>query len=214
LAWIPADFRKTVVFLGQDVDEQKHVFASAFWVINVQSPEEVAKQYRPAYLVTATHALERLEQKGLSTVRIRVNLRNGESQWLPPISIARWKAHPDNTADVSFLKHEIREDWDHAGWPTTAFVTPDSVKEDNKEIELGDEVFSVGLFWPHEGRMRSVPLVRIGNISALRDERAETKPDVFLRCVPDGVSLRRWIERRSSLRKKKASISEKEFRCR
>lgn len=27
--------------------------------------------------------------------------------------------------------------------------------------------------------MRNVPLVRIGNISALRDERVETKPDVF-----------------------------------
>jgi len=179
VAWIPADFRKTVVFLGQDVADRTHVWASAFWVINVQSPEDIARQYRPAYLVTATHALERLEQKGLTSVRIRVNLRNGESQWLPPISIARWKAHPDHTVDVSFLKHEIRAEWDHEGWPTTAFISPESVKQDNKAIELGDEVFSVGLFWPHEGKMRNVPLVRIGNIAALRDEKVETKEDVF-----------------------------------
>jgi len=179
LAWVPVDFKKTVVFLGQDVAEKTYVWASAFWVINIQSSAEVATRYHPAYLVTATHALEKLEQKGQSTVRIRVNLKNGESQWLPPISIARWKAHPDNTADVSFLKHEIREDWDHEGWPTTAFVTPDSTKEDNKEIELGDEVFSVGLFWPHEGKTRNVPLVRIGNIAALRGERVETTEGVF-----------------------------------
>jgi hypothetical protein len=122
LAWIPADFRKTVVFLGQDVSDTTLVFASAFWVINVQS-QEVSNQYRPAYLVTATHVLEELEKKHLTTVRIRVNLKDGQSQWLSPISIARWKAHPDNTADVSFLKHEIRAEWDHEGWPTSAFVT-------------------------------------------------------------------------------------------
>jgi hypothetical protein len=179
LAYVPADFKKTVVFLGQDVCDNTHVWASAFWVINVQSPEELAKQYHPAYLVTATHALERLERKGISTVRIRVNLKTGQSQWLPPISIARWKAHPDSTVDVSFLKHEIRQEWDHEGWPTTAFVTANSIKEDHKEIELGDEVFSVGLFWPHEGKMRNVPVVRVGNIAALRDERVETTEDVF-----------------------------------
>jgi hypothetical protein len=128
------------VFLGQDVRDNTHVWASA-WVINVQSPEELAKQYHPAYLVTATHALERLERKGISTVRIRVNLKTGQSQWLPSISIARWKAHPDSTVDVSFLKHEIRQEWDHEGWPTTAFVTANSIKEDHEEIELGDEVF-------------------------------------------------------------------------
>jgi hypothetical protein len=130
-------------------------------------------------LVTASHTLENLRRKKISTVRIRVNLRKGEAQWIPGISIDRWKEHPDHAVDVSILKLGIHEDWDHEGWPTTAFVTPESSEQDHKEIELGDEVFSVGLFWPHKGTARNIPVVRIGNIAAQRDERVETTQNVL-----------------------------------
>lgn len=179
MAYVPTDFRKTVVFLGQDKGGETYVCGSAFWVINVQSPQELAERYRPAYLVTAAHVIEKLRQDGVGTFRIRVNLKTGEAVWLDGMSIDRWKEHPDRTVDVSILKLAIYEEWDHTGWPTTAFVTPESIKQYQEEIELGDEVFSVGLFWPHKGKTRNIPLVRIGNIAALRDERVETKQDLF-----------------------------------
>jgi hypothetical protein len=175
VAFVPADFRKTVVFIGQDIAGEAYVCGSAFWVINVPPSEELAKQYRPAYLVTAAHVIEGLRSKGVRTFRIRVNLKTGYAKWLDGMSIDRWKEHPDRTVDASFLKLAIYEEWDHAGWPTDAFVTPESLKHENTEIELGDEVFSVGLFWPHKGKTRNVPIVRIGNVAALRGEKVETK---------------------------------------
>lgn len=179
MAYVPADFRKTVVFLGRDNEGETHVCGSAFWIINVQSPDELAKKYRPAYLVTAAHVIEELREQGVKSFRIRVNLKTGEAVWLDAMSIDRWKEHPGRTVDVSILKLGIYEEWDHAGWPTTAFVTTDSIKEDHADIELGDEVFSVGLFWPHKGKTRNIPVVRIGNIAALRDEKVETKRGTF-----------------------------------
>jgi len=41
LAYVPTDFRKTVVFLGQDGIGAPSVCGSAFWIINVQSSEEL-----------------------------------------------------------------------------------------------------------------------------------------------------------------------------
>jgi hypothetical protein len=179
LAYVPTDFRKTVVFLGKDKEGETYVCGSAFWVINVQSPQELAERYQPAYLVTAAHVIEELRQNGVGSFRIRVNLKTGEAVWLDGMSLDRWKQHPDPTVDVSILKLAIYEEWDHTGWPTTAFVTPESIEQYQEEIELGDEVFSVGVFWPHKGKTRNIPLVRIGNIAALRDERVETKQDLF-----------------------------------
>lgn len=175
MAFVPADFRKTVVFIGQDIAGEAYVCGSAFWVINVPLSGELAKKYRPAYLVTAAHVIEGLRRDGVRTFRIRVNLKVGDAIWLDGMSIDRWKEHPDPTVDVSFLKLAIYEEWDHTGWPTDAFITPESLKQENMEIELGDEVFSVGLFWPHKGRTRNAPVVRVGNIAALRDEKVETK---------------------------------------
>jgi hypothetical protein len=118
VAFVPADFRKTVVFIGQDTAEETYVCGSAFWVINVPSLEELARKYRPAYLVTAAHVIGRLRREGVRTFRIRVNLKGGGAKWLDGMSIDRWKEHPDPTVDASFLKLPIHEEWDHTGWGT------------------------------------------------------------------------------------------------
>ena len=154
-------------FSDETKEGETYVCGSAFWIINVQSPDELAQKYRPAYLVTAAHVIEELREQGVKSFRIRVNLKTGEAVWLDAMSTDRWKEHPDRTVDVSILKLGIYEEWDHTGWPTTAFVTPDSIEEDHTDIELGDEVFSVGLFWPHKGKTRNIPVVRVGNIAAL-----------------------------------------------
>ena len=124
MAYVPADFRKTVVFLGRDTDGTTYPCASAFWVIDdVQSPEELARGDRPAYLITAAHVIERLRRDHVPSFRIRVNLKSGEAVWLDAMGVDRWKEHPDPTVDVSILQLGIDEEWDHAGWPTTGFVT-------------------------------------------------------------------------------------------
>ena len=79
---------------------------------------------------------------------------------------------PRQNVDVAILKAPI--EGDHGGWLTNFFVTQESCKENHKEIDLGDEVFFPGLFWPHKGS-RSIPIVRVGNVSALREENIETQ---------------------------------------
>ena len=54
------------------------------------------------------------------------------------------------------------------------FFTEESIKEDLKGIDLGDEIFFPGWFWPHRTE-KNVPIVRIGNIAALRGEKVSTR---------------------------------------
>lgn len=41
-------------------------------------------------------------------------------------------------------------------------------------ISLGDEVFIVGLFRHHVGSLKNIPIVRVGNLAALNEEKVVT----------------------------------------
>jgi hypothetical protein len=181
LAYVPDEIRKCVVFLGyRDKNDIEHVAGSAFWIINVQKEEDIRQEYAPAYLVTAAHVLRDIKEKGISdAVLIRFNPPRGNAAWTS-VNVDRWERHPDKNVDVAILKAPI--EGDHGGWLTNFFVTQESCNEDHKEIDLGDEVFFPGLFWPHKGS-RNIPIVRVGNVSALREENIETQfglMDVYL----------------------------------
>ena len=168
LAYVPDDIRKCVVFLGyKDANAIAHVAGSAFWIINVQQDPDLRNEYVPAYLVTAAHVLTDIRKHG-QTVLMRTNKATG-AEWDSSVNIGRWERHPDSSVDVAILKIAIQGD--HAGWSTDSFVTEESAQEDHKDIEVGDEVFFPGLFWPHYGTARNIPIVRIGNIAALREEK-------------------------------------------
>ena len=58
---------------------------------------------------------------------------------------------------------------------TDHLVLPYSLGGDNQQfslhgVDLGDEVFISGLFSHHYGESRNIPIVRIGNLAALREE--------------------------------------------
>jgi len=163
----------------KDANRHTHIEGSAFWIIN----QDFA--HHPAYLVTAGHVLRKIRDFG-ETVVIRFNPRSGDAK-TECVNINRWEPHPDKTVDVAILQIAILGD--HAGWPTHSFVTKESVKEDQKQIDLGDEVFFPGYFWPH-APSRNIPIVRIGNIAGLRDERV----DIGLESGPSDVYL---VEARS-----------------
>jgi hypothetical protein len=79
----------------------------------------------------------------------------------------------DENVDVAVLKIPIDETWDNIAWPFEALVTDDlldTVQTGDRKVELGDELVFAGLFHPHEGKERNIPLVRIGNVAALRGE--------------------------------------------
>jgi hypothetical protein len=43
------------------------------------------------------------------------------------------------------------------------------------EVGLGDEVFVTGLFRHHHGNRRNIPIIRVGNIACLTEEKVSTK---------------------------------------
>lgn len=168
LSYVPPEILKNVVFLGyKDANSLEHIIGSAFWIVN----ESYA--HHPAYLVTAKHVLQDINDKtnggGMS---IRYNpVASGEADW-QDVCIQRWEPHPDKNIDIAYLQYAMFGD--HGCWPMDSFVTDKSAKEDFKDVDLGDEVFFPGWFWPIR-TTRNVPIVRFGNIAALPGEPVDTK---------------------------------------
>jgi hypothetical protein len=176
LPYAPEEIRRCIVFLGyKDANNAERVMGSAFWILNT------VHGHHPAYLVTAAHVLDDIK-KHSDTILMRFDKRDGLPHW-KGANFLRWQRHSDPDVDVAFLKIGMDPEWSHAGWPTVSFVTEDSQRRDRKRIELGDEVFFPGMFWPHRGSSRNIPIVRTGNIAGLREEKVDTQygtMDVYL----------------------------------
>lgn len=188
LAYFPNELLKCVAFVGyKDQREKYHFAGSGFWVSR-SGPEDVKDEYRPAYFVTAKHVILKANRECADKrVWLRLNTKtNGQSWYETPE--AMWVTHPsDDSVDLAILKIGIDKTFDHVAWPLEASVVNDSldtVKTGDRKVELGDELCFAGLFYPHRGEKRNIPIVRIGNVSALRNEpvlnRDGTPMDVYL----------------------------------
>ena len=124
-------------------------------------------------LVTARHLLDHISKKlGLIHVFVRINTTSGNSIWAMT-DISEWKSHPtDETVDIAMLPFGFFAEFDHLGIPEVAFFT--SAVASEHEIALGDEVFITGLFRHHQGRRRNIPILRVGNLAALDEEKVQT----------------------------------------
>src|ERR1700722_1077275 len=168
LSYVPPQLLKNVVFLGyKDANNIGHIMGSAFWILN----ESYA--HHPAYLVTAKHVLQEISEKTKGGgMGIRYNPSAGnEAKW-EDVCVERWEPHPDKNIDVAYLQYAMLGD--HGCWPTDSFVSEKSAEEDSKGIDLGDEIFFPGWFWPVR-TSRNVPIVRMGNISSLPGEPLDTE---------------------------------------
>jgi len=175
LAYVPTEIMRCVVFLGyRNKSGQEKFGGSAFWVSR-PGPDDIADVYRPAYLVTAAHVIADMKADMATNdrqVRMRVNTTKGGQEWVDtPLRL--WEQHPDYPkVDLAVLKTPLENQlWDHVCWPLDLIVKSESVDDrSDRKMELGDELFFAGLFWPHKGSKRNIPIVRIGNVAALRGE--------------------------------------------
>ena len=71
------------------------------------------------------------------------------------------------------IRTGIPPEWDHLIIPLSMCVTPQTLV--SNEVGLGDEVFVVGLFRHHHGTLKNIPIVRVGNLAALTEEKVSTK---------------------------------------
>lgn len=103
-----------------------------------------------------------------------MNLKNGGSR-LIRTPIDKWIFHPEESnVDVAALNWAPSEEtFDYLNLPIAYAGTEDIISKEN--VGLGDDVFLVGLFASHSGSQRNLPIIRVGNIAAMPEEKVYTR---------------------------------------
>ena len=157
--------RKAVLFVGLRMADGTFVLKGTAFLLGVAEDLQ--------FLVTARHVIDGIRRAGLEVVWIRINpVGNGDAFWAPT-QLESWVVHAtDATVDVAVAKMEFPMAVDHLCIPHTMGATPEIFAENH--VGIGDEVFIAGLFQHHHGMRRSIPIVRIGNLVCMTEERVTT----------------------------------------
>jgi hypothetical protein len=181
--FVPDLIRKCVVFLGIENDDRRFRPMGTGFFVHV-GEENI--QY--THLVTAEHvvamigekiAKEEHEQGIKGWLAARLNVKGGGSE-VVSLQGAHWWSHPDplNPTDVAVTPWAAqREYFDHFPLPLYGAVVGASQTGHlrRRGAGLGQEIAIIGLFRHHRGEQRNEPIVRIGNIAAMPEERVWTK---------------------------------------
>jgi hypothetical protein len=167
---VPDNIRKCVVFIGYKMADGEYRLGGSGFFLGTMI---CGNQSKRTFLVTAKHVIDGVRKTGIKEVQIRVNNKDGNASWIET-KLDDWFHHPsDESMDVSLHEMGIPPESDHLVIPDTIFAT-DKVFSD-LQVGLGDEVFIVGLFKHHQGNLRNIPIVRIGNLSATNEEKLRVK---------------------------------------
>lgn len=177
---VPDNIRKCVAFLGFKMADGSFKFAGSVLWIGQDNPE--TGKAEPVYAVTARHVIDGIRRTGVEAVWFRINQNDGNAVWKDS-KLNDWFVHPsDPSIDIAILKTGLRSEWDHLVLPYSLCMTDDRMAEN--EVGLGDEVFITGLFRHHHGTRKNIPIVRVGNLACLTEEKVETNDfglmDAFL----------------------------------
>lgn len=170
LMQIPDQIRNTVVFLGYQKDADPVMGGTGFLV-----SKKVSSDLCLVYLVTAKHVIHGIKDR-TENGRMLIRLNNKTHGVLTvETEISKWRFHPnDESIDVAALPISIDgKHWDVGWWPIESFATSQIINE--KKIGIGEDVISVGLFKFHQGEKRNIPIVRVGNIAAMPEEKISIK---------------------------------------
>jgi hypothetical protein len=170
---VPDSIRKCVVYLGIEIpdgDTTKIIWGGTGFLVGM--PSEKIPQATFGYLVTAHHVAIKFKGRDFF---IRVNLKDGGSFNLKaPKDAVQWFFHPnDAAADVAVCRLTPPDKVDFLGLPISMFLTEENRKA--KGIGIGNEVFITGLFAHHKGNAKNIPIVRMGNVAMISEERVLTK---------------------------------------
>lgn len=161
---IEDQFIKCVCFVGYQLADKSFRMAGSAFLLS--------KSAEDAYLITARHVIDGIRNLGLDKVWLRVNIKDGSSQWIDS-EANDWFTHPeDQSIDAAILHFKFSPTFDHlmlAGWG----ISDEKLKE--KGVGIGDAVFITGLFRHHHGALRNIPIARHGNIACMNEEKVTTK---------------------------------------
>jgi len=162
---VPDEIRKSVAFVGYQVNDQIKLAGTAFFAADPIADTEASL----IWLVTAAHVINGIRTAApASKVYVRMNTCDGGTTWLET-DYGDWIIH--NAADLAVLNYAPSHDLvDYRvaplgpGGPATDEIIQ------REGIGVGDEVFLAGLFINHVGSRQNIPIVRMGNIAAMPGE--------------------------------------------
>lgn len=170
---IPEELKKCVVYLGNEesidgVNQIKYRGTGFF----VAVPFEKIPDSHFLYLVTAKHVADKLLHKNFY---VSVNTKTGKAANLKCEIDHQWHIHPtDNAADVAIMPVGLDPNvFDYKTIPNTMFL--DEKTRVQKELGAGDSVYITGLFVHHRGLSKNIPIVRVGSIATVVEERIPTR---------------------------------------
>ncbi|MDE2031042.1 MAG: hypothetical protein KGI58_02145 [Patescibacteria group bacterium] len=171
--WIPDEMKKCVAFLCIKNKEGVITPGGTGFFISVASKTNSNRIY--TYFVTARHNIIAIGQKDFW---LRINSKDGKLLELPGNSNVKWFYNPNheqNPADVALMRFPIFEN------KIDALAVPPPMYEKTEELinsgelGIGNEVFITGLFTRLSGKQENLPIIRMGNIAMIPNEKVPTK---------------------------------------
>jgi len=167
---VPDDVRKCVAFVGLQLHDGSFRLAGSLFFLG--KDKEGERLVTRMWAVTAKHVIDDIRKKGVTETYLRLNTSSGEAKWFRA-PLDRWFSHPsDASIDVAIVEMGIPDGTDHLVLPYSLCATDAKIKEN--EVGLGDEVFITGLFKHHHGTKRNIPIVRVGNLACMTEEKITT----------------------------------------
>lgn len=159
---IPDDIRDCVGFVGTRGHDKVMRYRGTAFLLSVQCDDR-SLDFRPHYLVTAKHCLERVQ----GPLFVRLNTKDGTvvCEELKPKD--DWYIG-ENGADVAVLRFNPPASAAYRALPREMLITPQLLQQSH--VGIGDELFVTGLFTYHHGEQRNLPVLRSGMIAAMPEE--------------------------------------------
>ena len=166
---VPDEVRKCVVFVCSKRGEKMRLDGTAFFVgISAEGIQDA----NFFYLVTAAHVINGIRAKSSDQiVYLRMNFKDSGAQFVET-RIDDWVVHDEADAAALVFRPPV-DVVDYKVYPLDRAATEEVIAKEG--IGVGDEVFVTGLFASHYGRENNLPIVRIGNIALMPEEKVETR---------------------------------------
>lgn len=181
---VPKEVKDCIGFIGLLTRDGIRELRGTCFFVTRPLCEAGGTEHVMTYVVTARHVITKIENLLIDNISIRVNFHEGGAGWIDNIPITKWKFHPsENAVDVavcnifeppsrSLAKIAVAK-LDIKFFPLSGIANKSVLK--NHAIDVGDEVFFPGLFTHHRGQQKNIPIIRVGNIAAMPDEKVSTE---------------------------------------
>ena len=168
---MPDELRHTVCFVAVRLESGEFRFVGTAFLIARPFANDPDKAF--VYTVTARHVVDGARDLGADRLYLRGTSRTGDGQWWET-GLADWRFHPAGpSVDVALLRAgPSREHFDFRVLPLSMITTAERLT--SLDLGPGDEVAIIGLFAPHAGTQRNIPIVRVGTIAGQPEEPLQT----------------------------------------